>query len=213
MKKINVLLIMVLILSSLTGCELTIYRVKLSEQEKEAFTQIAQDFLMEKYGENITRIENCYVSTAYSSKQQAETKKDEWGVCVYGYGKDDTVYNVIIKYVDKEVTFYSAKHPNGMCEGSIDDSNNGQVKDNRIKAANALGITEDSKTIRSVVTAINSISPYKTIKSAEKTIVEGQVILKVVYEDAVYGIVLDAEGYAIGIKNLDDNSWFVKPME
>lgn len=213
MKKLRIWLSVICVLLFLSGCEKPLYQVKLEEQEKDELTQIAQKYLLERFGDKIAQVENCYVNVVYSDRREAEKKKNEWNVCVYGTGENETVYNVIIHYADRSIISYSARYTNGMHISSMDDDDRNPVKENRTKAATELGLSEDSEMIRSVVSAMNTIKAYGTVDRVQKMISDKEMYLKVVYGDTSYGILLNEENYAVGIKNLEDDTWLVKPTE
>lgn len=78
---------------------------------------------------------------------------------------------------------------------------------NRTLIAGALGVEEDSRNIRFILSSLNTVGAGQ-IQSAEVTEEDGEKVIKVVAEDGIdYQIYLSESGSVEAVKNLTTGEW------
>ncbi len=107
---------------------------------------------------------------------------------------------------------YSISEDSNMADN--DDTADGceEEKDiaNRIVIAEAMGIDENSRSIRFILNCLNTIGAGK-IQSAESIDSEGEKAIDLIAEDGTnYRIYLSSSGGVESVKNLDTNEWPIR---
>ena len=93
---------------------------------------------------------------------------------------------------------------------SISDSGQNDVANNRTIIAEAIGIEENDRKMRFILSTLNTINAGQ-IQSAEAAEEDGEKVINIVAEDGTnYCIYLSSSGSVEAVKNLDTGEWPVK---
>lgn len=95
-------------------------------------------------------------------------------------------------------------------ETEVDEEVTEMNEKNRTLIADALGVNENSRNIRFILSSLNTVGAGQ-IQSAEVTEEDGEKVIKVVAEDGIdYQIYLSENGSVEAVKNLTTGEWPVQ---